>query len=65
MTNDSPGQPPAAETPRRKVEKADVTQALAGLGQQARYNQLREQIMDRAECSKRTAQLAIGEACRS
>jgi hypothetical protein len=60
----STGQPPAAETPRRKVEKADVTQALAGLGQQARYNQLREQIMDRAECSKRTAQLAIGEACQ-
>ena len=60
----SSGQPPAAETPRRKVEKADVTQALAGLGQQARYNQLREQIMDRTECSKRTAQLAISEACQ-
>jgi hypothetical protein len=59
----STGQPPAAEAPRRKVEKADVTQALAGLGQQARYGQLREQIMDRAECSKRTAQLAISEAC--
>src|SRR5580693_2705942 len=60
----STGQPPAAETPRRKVEKADVTQALTGLGQQARYSQLREQIMDRAECSKRTAQLAISEACQ-
>jgi hypothetical protein len=61
----STGQPPASsETSRRKVEKADVTQALAGLGQQARYNQLREQIMDRAECSKRTAQLAISEACQ-
>jgi len=60
----STGQLPAAETARRKVEKADVTQALAGLGQQARYNQLREQIMDRAECSKRTAQLAISEACQ-
>ncbi len=35
-----------------------------GTGQQARYNQLREQIMDRAECSKRTAQLAISEACQ-
>ena len=46
------------------MEKADVTQALADLGQQARYNQLREQIMDRAECSKRTAQLASSEACR-
>lgn len=52
------------QTPRRKVEKADVTQALAGLGQPARYNQLREQIMDRAECSKRTAQLAISAACQ-
>ena len=60
----SSGQSPAAETPRRKVERADVTQALAGLGQQARYSQLREQIMDRAECSKRTAQLAISEACQ-
>src|SRR5215469_9399556 len=62
----SNGQTPAAspETPRRKVEKTDVIQALAGLGQQARYNQLREQIMDRAECSKRTAQLAISEACQ-
>jgi hypothetical protein len=61
----SSGQPPASsETARRKVEKADVTQALAGLGQQARYSQLREQIMDRSECSKRTAQLAIGEACK-
>src|ERR1700674_1844279 len=42
----STGQPSAAApVARRKVEKADVTQALAGLGQQARYNQLREQIM--------------------
>jgi hypothetical protein len=55
---------PSPETSRRKVEKTDVTQALAGLGRQARYNQLREQIMDRAECSKRTAQLAISEACQ-
>ena len=61
----STAQPPAAAPAvRRKVEKADVTQALAGLGQPARYNQLREQIMDRGECSKRTAQLAISEACR-
>ena len=41
-----------------------MTQALAGLGEQARYNQLREQVMDLTECSKRTAQLAISEACR-
>jgi hypothetical protein len=49
---------------RRKVEKADVTQALTGIGEQVRYNQLRDQIMDLTECSKRTAQLAITEACR-
>jgi len=40
-----------------------VTKALAGLGPQARYNQLRQQIMEQTECSKRTAQLAIAEAC--
>jgi hypothetical protein len=49
---------------RRKVEQADVTQALAGIGEQVRYTQLRDQIMDLTECSKRTAQLAITEACR-
>jgi hypothetical protein len=53
--------PPAA---RRKVEQADVTQALTGIGEQVRYTQLRDQIMDLTECSKRTAQLAITEACR-
>jgi hypothetical protein len=49
---------------RRKVEQADVTQALTGVGEQVRYTQLRDQIMDLTECSKRTAQLAITEACR-
>jgi hypothetical protein len=49
---------------RRKVEPADVTQALAGIGAQGRYTQLRDQIMDLTECSKRTAQLAITAACR-
>jgi hypothetical protein len=61
----SAGQPsttPAAA--RRKVEQADVTQALTGVGEQVRYTQLRDQIMDLTECSKRTAQLAITEACR-
>jgi hypothetical protein len=53
--------PPAV---RRKVEQADVTQALTGVGEQVRYTQLRDQIMDLTECSKRTAQLAITEACR-
>jgi hypothetical protein len=40
-----------------------VTHALAGIGKQARHNQLRDQIMRATECSKRTAQLAIQEAC--
>ena len=60
----SAGPPPANTVPRRKVEKADVTQALTEMGDQARYNQLRDQIMDLTECSKRTAQLAITEACQ-
>jgi hypothetical protein len=58
------GQPSATPAAARKVEKTDVTQALAGIGQQVRYTQLRDQIMDLTECSKRTAQLAITEACR-
>jgi hypothetical protein len=57
----APARPAVA---RKKVEQEQVTQALAGLGRQARYNQLRQQVMEQAECSKRTAQLAIGEACR-
>jgi hypothetical protein len=56
--------PAKADLARKKVEPEDVTQALAGLGEQARYNQLREQIMQQAECSKRTAQVAIAEACQ-
>ena len=56
--------PAQAELTRKKVELQDVTQALAGLGEQVRYNQLREQIMQRTECSKRTAQVAIAEACQ-
>ncbi len=58
------GQAPTAAPTRRKVENVDVTQALAGLGGQLRYNQLRQQVMERTQCSKRTAQLAIDEACR-
>ena len=49
---------------RKKVEQEHVTQALAGLGRQVRYNQLRQQVMEQTECSKRTAQLAISQACR-
>jgi hypothetical protein len=30
---------------RRKVEKTDITQALAGMGHQARHNQLRHRII--------------------
>ena len=55
---------PAAATDRRKVEPADVRQALIELGSRARYNQLRQQIMTLTECSKRTAQMAIGAACQ-
>src|ERR1700758_3494517 len=50
--------------PRRKVEKADVTQAIDNVGDPARYTALRGEIMHLTECSKRTAQLAISEACR-
>jgi hypothetical protein len=59
------GTPPAATaTDRRKVELADVQQALTTLGAKARYNQLRQQIMTLTECSKRTAQMAITVACQ-
>ena len=53
-----------AAVTRKKVEQGQVTKALTSLGQRARYNQLRQQVMEQAECSKRTAQLAIAEACR-
>jgi hypothetical protein len=56
--------PPAPAATRRKVEKADITQALAEVGDKVRYNQLRDQIMTATECSKRTAQLAITQACQ-
>ena len=55
---------PAAPAARRKIEKADVTQALSGRGGQLRYSQLREQLMQRTQCSRRTAQLAITQACQ-
>jgi hypothetical protein len=59
------GAPPAAVSAgRRKVEPADVQQALTELGAQARYNQLRQHIMTLTECSKRTAQMAITAACQ-
>lgn len=58
------GSPPPSRTPRRKVEKTDVAQAMANIGDEVRYTELRGEIMDLTECSKRTAQLAITEACR-
>lgn len=59
------GEPPLPVAPdRHKVELADVRQALSSLGTQARYTQLRQQIMTLTECSKRTAQMAITAACQ-
>ncbi len=54
----------AASAPRRKVDKQDITEAFAQAGNPARYTDLRGQIMQLTECSKRTAQLAISEACQ-
>lgn len=48
----------------RKVEKADVTEAIIARAGEAHYNQLRQQIMTLTECSKRTAQLAISSSVR-
>lgn len=55
---------PAPPPPRRKVEQTDIRRALTNLGAQARYSELRGEIMHLTACSKRTAQLAITEACR-
>ena len=52
-----------SSTPRRKVETSDVQEALAAIGKQAGYNELRYRIMTLTTCSKRTAQLAISRAC--
>lgn len=54
---------PAPLHARRKVETADVQRAVAASGS-ARFNQLREKIMNQSECSRRTAQLAIQRACQ-
>jgi hypothetical protein len=55
---------PVAQTSRHKVEPVDVTQALSTRGGQLRYSELRQKIMQQTECSKRTAQLAISQACK-
>jgi hypothetical protein len=49
---------------RRKVAREDITQAFAQAGNPARYTNLRGHIMQLTECSKRTAQVAITEACQ-
>jgi len=54
---------PKPDITRHKVEIGDVTAALAAIGPLARYNELRHRIMTQTHCSKRTAQLAIAEAC--
>lgn len=56
--------PPATPVTRRKVETSDVERALAAAGTKVGFNQLRDQIMKRCACSKRTAQLAISRACQ-
>ena len=53
---------PAAAPVRHKVEPEDVQKVLTDRGAPLRYNELRQQIMHRAECSKRTADLAIRRA---
>jgi hypothetical protein len=58
----SPTAPAAA--PRRKVEKTDIARAMANIGAPARYTDLRGEIMNLTECSKRTAQVAIQQACQ-
>ena len=60
----SPAGQPAPSAARHKVSPADVSEALAHLGGQARYGQLRQRLMAFAPCSKRTAQLAITGACQ-
>jgi hypothetical protein len=55
------GTSPAPARAGRKVEIPDVQRALAESGP-ARFNQLRQRIMDESKCSRRTAQLAIQRA---
>lgn len=59
------GQAPTSDTTKHKVASTDVTAALAAIGPLARYNELRHRIMNLTHCSKRTAQLAITDACRN
>ena len=54
----------ASAAPRRKVAREDITQAFAQACNPARYTDLHGHIMQVTECSKRTAQVAISEACQ-
>ena len=56
--------PIAASRLRHKADPTHVTQALSTRGGRLRYSELRHEIMQQTECSKRTAQLAISEACK-
>jgi len=47
---------------RRKVEPADVQLALQAAGSPSAFNPLRQQIIQKSKCSKRTADLAIRRA---
>jgi hypothetical protein len=58
------GPVPAKTTLSRKVEMTDVSQVFVSRAGPLRYNQLREEIMQRTQCSKRTAQLAITQAAQ-
>jgi hypothetical protein len=56
--------PSKAAVVRKNVEREHGAKALTDPGQQACDNQLRQQVMDQTDCSRRTALLAIAEACR-
>lgn len=60
----SDGSAPVTPRGRHKVDPSDVAQALNHRGGKLRYNQLREEIMQQTDCSKRTAQQAISQACQ-
>jgi hypothetical protein len=64
FSSDAAASRPASAAPRRKVAQQDITQAFARAGNPTRYTDLRAQIMHLTECSKRTAQAAITEACQ-
>jgi hypothetical protein len=57
------GSTPPAAASRRKVEPADVQLVLHATGSSSAFIPLRERIMKKARCSKRTADLAIRRAC--